>query len=190
MDVRELELALRNKLGDKVHYIGVYTSDNFPTVAYSKKPIMFIVNTLRSTSDINIVGHWIGIYIEYHPMKRVFFFDSFGIPPIMYHNTGFSQFINSYRGKKMKISYTKKQLQPDNSIKCGLYVLLFIHFTSHYGINTFMNYSRDFFSKNSLAFNDKSVTRYYFKHLANGNCLQWKSGVKRAITYKECIAYL
>ena len=40
----------------------------------------------------------------------------------------------------MPIYHFGKQLRPDNSIKCGLYVILFIHYVFHFGL------------KNSLVF--------------------------------------
>ena len=191
MDVRELELALRSKIGDRVHYIGVYTSDNLPTVQYSIKPIIFIANTLKSSSDINIIGHWVAFYIEYYPSKRIIFFDSYGISPYRYPNKSFSQYINMYKKKKMVLYYTSRQLQPNLSIKCGLYVLLFIHYTTHYGLDNFIQYIHQFHSKNALSYNDKYVTRYYFKFLAKSkNCLEWKTKGKKAITYKECLSFL
>ena len=45
-----------------------------------------------------------------------------------------------------------------------------------------------FKKKRELPYNDKYVTRYYFKYLSKSNCSQWKTGNKRAITYKECMS--
>ena len=75
-------------------------------------------------------------------------------------------------------------------MKCGLYVLLFIHSISHLGLKDFTKflYNRFTFKKRELTYNDKYVTRCYFKYLSKSNCSQWKTGDKRAITYKECIS--
>ena len=55
------------------------------------KPIILIANTLNSSTDINIVGHWIAFYFEFHPKKkRIIFFDRYGLSPYVYVNTGFS----------------------------------------------------------------------------------------------------
>ena len=188
MDVRELEKALEHKLGPYVRFIGVYASDRIPFIHYSAKPVLLIANTLKSGTDINTIGHWVAFYFEFQPQKRVIFFDSYGIPPQFYINSGFSNFLKKYNNTP--IYHYGKQLQPDNSMKCGLYVLLFIHSISHLGLKDFTKflYNRFTFKKRELTYNDKYVTRYYFKYLSKSNCSQWKTGDKRAITYKECIS--
>ena len=188
MDVRELEKGLEHKLGPYVRFIGVYASDRIPFIHYSAKPVLLIANTLKSGTDINTIGHWVAFYFEFQPQKRVIFFDSYGIPPQFYINSGFSNFLKKYNNTP--IYHYGKQLQPDNSMKCGLYFLLFIHSISHLGLKDFTKflYNRFTFKKRELTYNDKYVTRYYFKYLSKSNCSQWKTGDKRAITYKECIS--
>ena len=188
MDVRELEKALKHKLGPYVRFIGIYASDRIPFIQYSAKPVLLIANTLKSGTDINTIGHWVAFYFEFQPQKRVIFFDSYGLPPQFYINSGFSDFLKKY--DNTPIYHYGKQLQPDNSMKCGLYVLLFIHSISHLGLKDFTKflYGRFVFKKRELPYNDKYVTRYYFKYLSKSNCSQWKTGNKRAITYKECMS--
>ena len=138
MDVRELEKALEHKLGPYVRFIGVYASDRIPFIHYSAKPVLLIANTLKSGTDINTIWHWVAFYFEFQPQKRVIFFDSYGIPPQFYINSGFSNFLKKYNNTP--IYHYGKQLQPDNSMKCGLYVLLFIHSISHLGLKDFTKF--------------------------------------------------
>ena len=130
MEVRELESALKHKLGSRNKSIGVYTSDILPIITYNTKPIILIANTLKSTANINTVGHWVAIYFEFQPIKRLIFFDSYSLSPDFYINSGFSKFLRKYRGTP--IYHFGTQFQPDNSMKCGLYVSLFVHYTSLY----------------------------------------------------------
>lgn len=182
MDVRELEDGLRGRLGNKVDYLGVFTSDTLPHIHSTNKPIVFIANTLKSSTDVRTVGHWISFYVEFSPIQRVVFFDSYGLHPSIYCD-GFTEFINKYH--KFSIYDYGLQLQPDTSIKCGLYVSFFIHFLSFNGINKFSWRYKHVFSKRDLQSNDRYVTLYYLKHLSK-SCRKWKYGTKKAITYQEC----
>ena len=113
MDVRELQTALKNRLGDRTRFMGVYTSDQIPFIIPSRRPITMIVNTLKSTSSINVIGHWVVFYIEFHPKKRIVFYDSYGISPHDYGILGFSKFISQY--KNTPLYDYGIQFQPDTS---------------------------------------------------------------------------
>ena len=182
MDVRELNDSLRARLGRRVDYLGIFTSDKLPYINSSNKPIVFIANTLKSSADIRTVGHWISFYIEFSPIQRIVFFDSYGLHPSIYCE-GFTDFINRYYN--FPIYDYGVQLQPDTSIKCGLYVSFFIHFLSLYGVDKFSWRYKHVFSKCDLQSNDRYVTLYYLKHLSK-SCRKWKYGTKKAITYQEC----
>ena len=187
MDTRELESAIRGNLGGLVNYVGVFSSDHVGNIKIPlrrDKALAFIANTLESSSDINNMGHWVCFYITKSPNNHIVFFDSYGLDPVIYtHN--FQLFLN--RNKYFKIFEFKKSIQPDNSYKCGLYVLFFIHNVSHYGIRQTLVKIRSTFSNTNLHENDKRVVRYYFTHLKRRRCIEWKSGEKRAITYGECL---
>ena len=118
MDVRELEKALKDKLGLYVRFIGIYSSDRIPFIQYSAKPALLIANTLKSGIDINTIGHWVAFYFEFQPQKRVISFSSYGLPPQFYINSRCSDFLKKY--DNTPIYHYGKQLQPDNSMKCGL----------------------------------------------------------------------
>ena len=93
MEVRELEKALKHKLGPYVEFIGIYASNRIPFISYSTKPVLLIANTLKTSADINTTGHWVAFYFEFPPKKRLIFFDSYGLPPHFYVNSGFSDFL-------------------------------------------------------------------------------------------------
>ena len=190
MDIRELKSALKNKLGNCVNFMGIYASDKLPNITHNTKPIVFIANILKSTVNINIVGHWVAFYFEFSPKKRIVFFDSYGLSPNIYINSGFSKFLNKY--KNISLYHFGNQFQPDNSMKCGLYVCMFVHYVSLYGIENFSSFLFNKFHynkkhKKTLALNDVYVTRYFFKYLSKIPCSHWKYGNKRAIKYKECL---
>ena len=184
-----MESALKNKLGPHIKFIGIYTSDHLPFISYNTKPIVLIANTLKSSANINTVGHWVGFDFEIYPKKQVIFFDSYGFSQHFYVNSGFSAFLRRYR--QTPIYNFGRQFQPDSSMKCGLYVSPFAHYISLYGVNKFTSYiyNRFHIKKKDLAYNDKYVTRYYFKYLSKPPCSHWKIRNKRTITYKECISY-
>ena len=185
MDTRELERSLRGRIGGLIHFWGIYTSDNMPVVQYNSKPIIFIANTLHSNTEVTAVGHWVCFYIEFLPVKRVIFYDSYGLLPSFY-SSEFSDYINK-KYKDFNTYHFGVQLQPDTSQKCGLYSLNFIHYVSHYGINNFISLFKNVFNPRRLNQNDSYITRYYFKHLSKfKSCSYWKSGKKRAISYAEC----
>ena len=138
MDVKELENSLKSRLGNATKFIGIYSSDKLPNISYNTRPTVFIANTLKSSDSVNTMGHWVAFYIESLPNKRIIFFDSFGISPYNYINTGFPIFLKKY--KLFEVFHFGTQFQPDFSFKCGLYVCMFIHYTSIYGINKFIRY--------------------------------------------------
>ena len=90
----------------------------------------------------------------------------------------------------MPVYHYGLQFQLDNSMKYGLYVLMFVHYISLYGMKQFTNFIYKFHSKQKLSYNDKYFTRYCFRYLSKSPCSHWKSGNKRAMTYKECISYI
>ena len=190
MDVRELERALKFRIGTHIKYVGIHASDQLPFIQHNIKPVLFIANTLKSSANINTVGHWVVFYFEFDPIIKVIFFDSYGFSPYFYKDSGFSAFLSRYGN--IPIYHFEKQIQPHMSVKCGLYVLLFVHFISHFGLNNFTRffYARFHFVKRYLFYNDKYVTAYFFKYLSKSHCSYWKTGNKRAITYKECVSHV
>ena len=133
MGVRELESALKRKLGPHIKFIGIYTSDRLPVISYNTKPIVLIANILKSSANINTVGYCAGFCFEFYPKKRVIFFESYGLSPYFNVSSGISTFLRKYR--HTPIYHFGIQFQPNSSMKCGLYVSLFVHYISLYGVN-------------------------------------------------------
>ena len=186
MDTRELEVSLRGRIWGRAQFLGVYSSDTLPHIRCNSKPVLLIVNTLNSKMSSSTVGHWVCIYIEFNRVKRLIFYDSYGLLPGFY-SKDFSNYINE-KYRNFNIFDTGVQIQPDASHKCGLYALHFIHFVSHYGLDKFIASFKTIFNPRNLDENDARVTRYYFKNLyRRTNCSQWKSGARRAMTYAECV---
>ena len=134
MDTTELESALKGRLGALVNYVGVFSSDSVGRMKIPLKrnnALIFIGNTLDTSSDMNNMGHWVCFYVEKSPNNRIIFFDSYALPPEIYTHH-FQLFLK--RNKSFEIFEFKAPVQPDRSYKCGLYVLFFIHSMSHYGV--------------------------------------------------------
>ena len=184
MDTKEINTALRRTLGDKIMYLGIYCSDNLPKIPkYREKPMALIANTLKTTDDESVMGHWVAFLID--TCRRVIYFDSYGLNP-NYYNNGFSYFLD----KLQLTCFTfGEQYQPVKSIKCGLYVMLFIHYISHYGLQSTLVYLRNILSVKYKRRNDVVVTKYYFKYInKKKGCGYWKILTDNAITYKECMS--
>ena len=190
MDTREIESFLKGKLGPYVHYKGVFTSDNLPFITYSIKPIIIIANTLDSQVDISVVGHWVAFYMSFHPKPYLLFFDSYGQSPHFY-SCHFSSWLKLY--SKFHVQEFSRQIQPEYSQKCGLYVIHFIHYTSYFGIDKYRLFFQNNFSSRKQFLNDILVTRYFFNRIMKKkNCIYWKKYKRNgnhAITYNECLLY-
>ena len=191
MDTTEIEVALKGRLGPFSEFKGVYSSDTLPLFKFSSKPFIIITNTLSSKSDVNLVGHWVAFYISFQPKKQIVFFDSYGLSPLFYSRY-FSTWLNYYTNFSLKEFGC--QIQPDTSQKCGLYVILFTHFISHYGMSRFCSFYRTCFNFQKLKQNDVLVTSYFFKKIIKRNlsCSPWKMKQRKdrhALTYKECLFY-
>ena len=196
MDGREIDTSLKKtNLGSLISFKGVFTSDTLPFIPYHFKPIILISNTLDSKTDISVVGHWVAFYISFYPKKELYFFDSFGFSPSSY-NDYFSQYINLYHDSHFRILEFGRQIQPDLSNKCGLYVIHFTHFTSLNGFTNFIKCFQNKFilKKSALRLNDTYVTKYFFNSvLKSKHCLPWKlrkKGKAHAFTYKECLFHI
>ena len=195
MDTHEINKALRGRVGPFINYKGVFTSNNLPWIPYSQKPTVLIANTQSSSDPIHLVGHWVVFYLSYSPTPSVLFFDSYGLSPHFY-SLHFSRWLSLY--SKFKILEFGRQIQPDDSQKCGLYVLHFTHYVSHWGLERYKTFFQNQFSFQHLHLNDRVVTRYFFTRLVKNNnnsnnaCSQWKkykSSKQHALTFSDCLKY-
>ena len=188
MDSHELDSYINKTLGNRVQYIGIFTSDDVEKMRIHNDrdiPIVFIANTLRKSEDSSIMGHWVCFYIEKSPVNKVIYFDSYGLDPRFYCK-GFELFILEHT--QFTIYNIGMQMQPLDSYKCGLYVIFFIHYTSLYSIRETLMKIEHTFSPNTQSDNDRYVTRYFFKFISRKPCVPWRSNGKTAVTYRECLA--
>ena len=185
MDSIEIDQYIKNRIGFLIRYKGIYTSDEIGRVKIDDnrdKPLVFVVNTLKTSDDYNIMGHWVCFYVEKSPFDRIIFFDSFGINVELYCQ-GFRDFLNINRFVVFEFN---EQYQLSESYKCGLYVLFFIHYTSIFGIKETLLKIKNIFSSDDKSVNDKYVTRYFVKNIEEKSCNKWKGEGKRVLTYNEC----
>ena len=187
MDTSEIQNSLKYKLGDKIEYLGVFTSDHITNIKINKyriKVVGFICNTLESTDSATIMGHWVAFAIDKSPNDRIIFFDSYGFDPRLYAK-GFRRFIDNNRN--FKLFSFDRQYQLDTSYKCGLYTIFFIHNISLEGLRQTIIKIRSNLKQGNGHQNDEFVSRYYLKHITSGNCQQWRNkNGKTAFTYQEC----
>lgn len=182
MNTNDLTINLQSNLGDRIDFIGVFCSDQLEGLDLkSRKPIAFIANTLTSDADVTLMGHWVSFYITH---DKVVFFDSYGLDPRIYCR-GFRKFVEKI---DLKWYAFKIQFQPLKSIKCGLYVLMFIHHISLHNLKGTVVFISKAFSKLNKKKNDDLVTKYFFDNINTRDCRMWKEMTKKAITYNECIS--
>lgn len=94
------------------NFIGVFSRDN---TEYLKKNQSLILNL----GDHNSEGtHWVALY-KNKDGSKVFYFDSYGFPPVQ-------EIVDIYKKHKNKIVYSSNKIQKDNSIMCGYYAMMFI----------------------------------------------------------------
>lgn len=194
MDTIELQKSLSGILGDRIRFKGIVPSDFLPKNLKDVRrdiPLVYIVNTLTSKADVNQMGHWVVFYVEKSPIKRIVFFDSYGLDPSLY-SKNFVKFIESHK-KTFTFYNWSRQIQPINSVKCGLYVVYFVHTVSHNGIESTLKKMLKIFKIRNKKGNDRFVTSYFFDHLNRmsdkNDCNYWrtyKTNEKRGITFKEC----
>ena len=116
---------------------GVFPSDKLPYQA--KLPLNIIVNTDPSHKPGQ---HWVSISINAQGFG--YYFDSFGLPPLV---NNIIEFLNTKSTAGWK--YNKYQIQNVNSSTCGNYCVLFIifkcsnqsekKFLRHFGRDTMKN---------------------------------------------------
>lgn len=94
-------------------------------------------------------SHWIAMYID--KSGKGTFFDSYGMPPTIYHH------IRGLKRNTLFYRYNTKQLQSLNSKVCGQFCIMFLGYMKRgYSVERFSN----LFSTNYLK-NDAIVERFY-----------------------------
>lgn len=185
MNTSDLFFTLENKIGPRLLFLGVKTSDevrHFSIPRIREKPILFIANILRLGD--NRLGHWLCILISDNRSKDIYFLDSYAINPTLY-GRDFSYFINRY--SDFNIQMNTKRLQASDSIVCGLYCCYFIYILSRENIYELARLIRYKFSSLNYKENDKQIFRFYIRNLNTMECNYWRErgGIS---SYKNCLS--
>ena len=184
MNTLDLARNLRNNLGVKVAFWGIFCSDELLNLVIEKevinKPIVLIVNTLRTFDDREKMGHWVCFHFT---RDKAVFFDSFGLDPRVYCREFYS-FVEktSFNWFRFKV-----QLQPPESIKCGLYSFMFCHYLSYHELLDTVKFIREMFSERDKFGNDFVVSQYFIENMKDPKCSIWRNLEEKAITYNECL---
>ena len=179
--------ALRGKLGNVGTFAGVLSSDkvrSFRIPLIRERSISFIANILRSND--RKLGHWVVFYVEASPINRIYFYDSYGLPPDIY-TLDFSKFIGHYRERGYDLYAFDKALQGDASLICGLYCAHFIYHCTRFSISKVLRIISQTFQKNKPLTNDRRVFDFYQKKLNTKECSYWKAIDKSLVTYRQCV---
>lgn len=116
MDTQQIDISIRNYPSTKGRFLGVFSSDQIPTKLSADT--CFVANTDPKDRPGK---HWVAFYIS--PIKRVYYFDAFGLPPYI---PSFKHFM---RLSQFKASYNRKQLQRSKAQTCGPHCVYFLQET-------------------------------------------------------------
>lgn len=188
MDTKDILYVLRNKLGNKTHFAGVFSSDQVRDLQIPltrEKPIALIANILRK--DDERMGHWTVFTISESPQKYIYFYDSYGLNPDIY-TPDFKAFIEKNRSYEI---YTfNRKLQHSTSSVCGLYCAQFIYLISRYAISKVVEILRRVFPTEHGRNNDRKVYDFYINNLNVRSCQYWKSKKDGMVSYEQCMRFL
>ena len=101
------------------NYLGTFASDRIrgPKKHLDKQYLIVNTHGHRKRGE-----HWLAIYLERREDGQFIgeYFDSFGLPPLVYN-------IKKYLEENCIVwDYSKEQIQPLTSNKCGLYTILYL----------------------------------------------------------------
>ena len=181
MNSHDIIWSLKNKLGGRVKFMGVYSADEVSNMNFhnysSDKPYIFIANTLPS--NIYSLGHWIVYYVD-TKIKQIYVFDSYGLDPRVYTQY-FKRFFNNH--PSFKIWYNIKRLQAEDSYVCGLYAVHATKTITNKGLNYFLQYIDRGWSFNNYRHNDRKIVRLTNIHTLPNYC---HKTFCPHITFREC----
>ena len=113
MNGLEIEEALRRNVHTKDRFIGVFSSDTIPL--HPTRNTCFVTNT----DPQHLPGqHWVAFYVS--EIGRVYYFDSFGLPPL---SASFISFVRLSTGRWQR---NRKQLQSITASTCGPHCIHFL----------------------------------------------------------------
>ena len=185
MNTSDIYYVLKGKVGSKILFRGVMAADqvnSFKIPSCREKDIAFVANILR-TGDKRM-GHWVVFLITKSPMKKIYFFDSYGMDPVFYSGD-FEDFLKCHREYEL---YTLQgKLQSDESLICGLYASWYIYHCSRYALSKVMQILKKSLIIGKEKENDKIIFRFYLKKLNRKKCSYWRDIDESLVTYKQCV---
>ena len=185
MDNVQLSAAIRNNLPAPCvqQFLGCLTVDQLAelNIPYKHDPLYIIVNILP-TSKIELMGHWVLVYIE---NRVIYFFDSFAMHPKNY-SPYFTRFLLKHEGFDLWLM--ERQLQSASSHTCGAYVLYFMHVICTKGLQALRTILKKDFKHSSGLQNDRFILLYVYKYFPwlHFNCQETFCRNR----YKHCVFYL
>ena len=145
------EQHLNNLLKNVPNYHGSYAADELNEVKLDEKPKLIVVN-YDERSDVG--SHWIGVAIY---LTQVYICDSLGgIAPTKHLSQGWINFL--YLLSRTRDLHITKQLQPNDSSLCGLYVAAFIDEMANHSFRDFLRLFTDDLQKNDV------IVQFLYKH--------------------------
>ncbi|MCP4393479.1 MAG: hypothetical protein GY804_04325 [Alphaproteobacteria bacterium] len=134
-------------------FFGVYARDKLPVVPKTFRDTSLILNASDSSS---LGSHWLLVFIQ-PSKKKLTWFDSFG-KHAKHYGSSIDEWIKSFGTFKVEANYSR-QVQANNSIYCGLFVLYVLYFLSR---GRTLTQILKTFSKH-LKNNDRIVSRFAWK---------------------------
>ena len=185
MNTNDIRYVLQNKLGSKIYFIGVLSSDqvaSFQIPAFREKSLVFIANILKRYD--RRLGHWVVFLINKSPNNKIFFYDSYGLKPSWY-SKDFESFIN--KNADYDLYSHDRKLQSETSLFCGLYCCHFVYLCSKYEIGRVCQIIKKTFPSSNGAKNDKKIFDFYNDSLNVIPCNYWKGRKDGLVTYEQCL---
>ena len=134
------------------HTVGVFAADEIPKKW--GKPAAFVFNTDDHTKPGH---HWVSVYVDKKNNKG-WFFDSYGLPPIVPNHS------KCLRKNCKHFEWNTKRLQSDTSEVCGHYCIMFLNYMSEgSNVKKFLENFSDNFIKND------EIVRNYISRNKRGN---------------------
>ncbi len=172
MNTIEIRTGLKNRLGDRCHYLGIYEENELKKVISISsrlidKPSVFILHVLDKPEFT--MGHWIVIYINYQ--IRVFsYLDSLNLPLHMLSKS-LCNIANTIHMTVLKIPY---RLQAMKSVTCGAYSMFFVYLLSKDSIYCLFKRIKRFFTKGDYIKNDREIIRVTYRIFNMPKYSWWK----------------
>ena len=163
MNTADIHYVLKGKVGNKILFRGVLAADQVRSLQIPndrERDIAFVANILRLGDKR--MGHWVVFLILKSPMKKIYFFDSYGMQPTFY-SSDFDDFLK--RNREYQLYILDRKLQSDESLVCGLYASWFIYHCSRYTLSKVIQILKKSFAVGKEEENDEAKFNFYLRKL-------------------------